>query len=196
MGCPDWPKCFGQWLPPLSLSQLPADIDPSTFNATLAWIEWTNRLVGMTVGFLILGVAILALRYYREQPGVLYPSLFAALLVAFQGWQGSVVVASELKPLIVSVHLVLALLIVCLLIYAVLRSYQRSSAVPGSKRAVPKQMGRLSKILWFGIIGQIILGSQVRQVIESASAKFPNAIGLELLELAGAIKDGHTISVF
>ena len=44
MGCPDWPKCFGRWIPPISVEQLPTHIDPAQFNFVLAWIEYCNRL--------------------------------------------------------------------------------------------------------------------------------------------------------
>ena len=54
MGCPDWPKCFGRWIPPTSLSQIPDYIDPAKFNIVLAWIEYLNRLFGVLVGFSIL----------------------------------------------------------------------------------------------------------------------------------------------
>ena len=54
MGCPDWPKCFGRWIPPTSLSQLPDYIDPEKFNLVLAWVEYLNRLFGALVGLIIL----------------------------------------------------------------------------------------------------------------------------------------------
>ena len=66
LGCPDWPKCFGRWIPPISARQLPIDIDPSLFNFTLAWIEYINRMIGVFVGLSILLTAILALRYFRN----------------------------------------------------------------------------------------------------------------------------------
>ena len=44
MGCPDWPKCFGRWIPPTSIEQIPAHIDPTAFNIVLAWIECSRNV--------------------------------------------------------------------------------------------------------------------------------------------------------
>ena len=192
LGCPDWPRCFGRWWPPTSIDQLPPGIDPATFNVTLAWIEYVNRLVGMTVGFLILGVAILAIRHYRREPRVLIPSLLSAVLVAIQGWQGSQVISSELEPYIVTIHMVLALVIVSLLIYAILESYATSD----SRQTVfdiPRHSRLLVIGLWCVTLVQIISGSQVRQSLEHSAAAHPDWTGEQLFSVVGAVNDLHLI---
>ena len=52
MGCPDWPKCFGSWVPPLNASDLPADVERYLRKQDIyhAWsgfhsgLEYVNRL--------------------------------------------------------------------------------------------------------------------------------------------------------
>ena len=39
LGCPDWPRCFGSWIPPASVEALPPEFDPIQFNPTLMWTE-------------------------------------------------------------------------------------------------------------------------------------------------------------
>ncbi len=61
MGCPDWPKCFGMWIPPTDASQLPADFESylskqdidHSFNVYHTWIEYINRLLGAILGVFI-----------------------------------------------------------------------------------------------------------------------------------------------
>ena len=66
MGCPDWPRCFGSWIPPASAAELPPQFDRSLFNPTLMWTEYLNRLLGVTVGFLILATVVSGWRHHRR----------------------------------------------------------------------------------------------------------------------------------
>lgn len=122
LGCPDWPRCFGSWIPPASAAALPPEFDPAQFNPTLMWTEYLNRLLGVTVGFAILAATVSAWRHHRRQPRILWPVVAAVLLTGFQGWLGGRVVANELAAWIVTVHMLVALVIVSLLLVAVLES--------------------------------------------------------------------------
>jgi cytochrome c oxidase assembly protein subunit 15 len=123
LGCPDWPRCFGSWIPPASAAALPPGFDVSQFNPTLMWTEYLNRLLGVTVGFLIFATAISAWRNHRHQPRILWPTIAAFLLVGFEGWLGGRVVAHGLEPWIVTAHLIVAIIIVQLLLYATFEAF-------------------------------------------------------------------------
>jgi len=190
LGCPDWPKCFGSWIPPLSQAQLPAGFNPNTFNFTLAWIEYINRLIGMVVGLLILALAIMAVIHFRNYKKILVPSILAGLLVAVQGWYGSVVVATKLQPETVSVHLVLALFIVSLLIYVTQSISYLDVANIKSKFPLKSSM----IILWILTLTQIILGTQVRSSIEILLNRFPLMFESEILTQIGLINYIHSVT--
>ena len=191
LGCPDWPKCFGRWIPPLHVSQLPAGFDPASFNFALAWIEYINRLIGMTLGIFIVITMILALVHFRHILRVWLPSVLAALLVAFQGWQGSRVVASELDPSTVTMHMVLAFIIISLLLYVYLQvHYMQFQASVGTAR-YPRGMDWAVLALWIFTITQVLLGTQVRGAIELAQRQFPLYRAVQWLDNAGALDDIH-----
>src|SRR6185295_354260 len=124
LGCPDWPRCFGSWIPPASAADLPPQFDRSLFNPTLMWTEYLNRLLGVAVGFLILATVVSAWRHHRRDPRILWSAIVALLLTGFQGWLGGRVVAHELAAWIVTAHLLVAIVIVALLIYATVSAFE------------------------------------------------------------------------
>ena len=134
LGCPDWPRCFGGWVPPASAAALPPQFDPSQFNPTLMWTEYLNRLLGVTVGFLIFATAISAWRHHRRDPRILWTTIGAFLLTGFQGWLGGRVVAHELAAWIVTVHMIVALVIVQMLLYVTVRAMPLGGK-PGGRRS-------------------------------------------------------------
>jgi heme a synthase len=193
LGCPDWPTCFGRWMPPVMLSQLPADIDPNTFNFALAWIEYLNRLFGMLLGLLVVITAVLALVHYRKVMRILVPTLLAALCVAFAGWQGGKVVTSHLEPLSVSFHLMVALAIVTLLTYVTQQAIYLSKGLSAAAGVQKDKTHIWIALLWLVAIVQILLGTQVRASLEVLASAFPLASDLEIISKSGAEKYFHMV---
>ena len=108
LGCPDWPLCHGQILPPLGDSK--------------AWIEWVHRGLAVLIGFEILGLAILAWLDHRDRRSLLWPSVAAVGLVGFQAWLGRETVRLGNSGESVTAHLASAMLLVALLVYITVRA--------------------------------------------------------------------------
>src|SRR6478752_3727405 len=132
MGCPDWPKCFGRWVPPTEESQLPtnwkekySDVHTgyiAVFNPVETWIEYGNRLLGALIGVFTLVVAILSLAYRKVDPAMMLLSFLSLLIVILEGVVGKMVVDHNLDPSFVSFHFYGSIVIILLMIYIVARS--------------------------------------------------------------------------
>jgi cytochrome c oxidase assembly protein subunit 15 len=170
LGCPDWPRCFGSWIPPASAAGVPAEFDASQFNPTLMWTEYLNRVLGVAVGFLILATLVSAIRHHRRERRILWPTLAAFLLVGFQGWLGGVVVERELAAWVVTLHLLVALVIVSLLLYATV--YAFFAGFGGLPDATARRRLVVGTALLIAItLVQVTLGAQVRGGIDDAMAR-------------------------
>ena len=131
------------------------------------WIEYLNRLLGVTVGFLIFATAISAWRHHRHQPRILWTTIAAFLLVGYEGWLGGRVVAHELAPWIVTAHLIVAIIIVQLLLYATFEAFQGAQAphaVHGTAAATKYAIGALIVLT----LVQAGFGTQVRGHVDTA----------------------------
>jgi cytochrome c oxidase assembly protein subunit 15 len=184
MGCPDWPKCFGTWIPPTDISQLPANYKEIfgeklkgevKFNALKTWIEYVNRLLGVSIGLFIFGTFIASFfAFWKKDRAIVWLSFAAFILVGVEGWLGSKVVSSELHPVMITLHMILSMVIVFILLYAVARSY--NSVVVIESVAEASSLSFLLTAIILLTLGQIILGTQVREIIDSVSANMGTAL--------------------
>ena len=165
LGCPDWPKCFGTWIPPTSLADLPAAFDASQFNVVKTWTEYINRLIGVIIGFLITATFLLSFRYRRTKPSIFYSSLAAFLLVLFQAWLGGQVVKSGLSHYMITLHMILALVIMNVLLYATFRATREFVHI-SLDASHKKTIFRVGLVLLVFTMIQLVLGTQVREEID------------------------------
>lgn len=216
MGCPDWPKCFGQWIPPTEASQLPPNYKEvytaqrvaknqklaqklqrlgfaqvagsifahptqyieTDFNPVKTWIEYVNRLLGALIGIFVFLTVVSALPLLRHDRSIFWLALASFLLTGVQGYLGSLVVSTNLLPVMVTVHMALALVIVALLLYAVDRARWGSrrhslEVAKGEDTIIGRPNAAVQGWLWMALLltfWQIILGTQVRERVDIVSA--------------------------
>ncbi|MDI9860308.1 COX15/CtaA family protein [Flectobacillus roseus] len=177
MGCPDWPKCFGMWVPPTEVSQLPPNYQEIyaeklhgevEFNPVKTWIEYVNRLVGAFTGIVVFGVFLASFSYRKRDKSLIYLSFLAVVLIGANAALGKFVVDSFLKPGVVTAHMLLAILVVFVLLYSIARGW---SEVTETEKVTNKSL--LSKILTLLLIlstAQVLIGTQVREAIDKIIA--------------------------
>jgi cytochrome c oxidase assembly protein subunit 15 len=123
LGCPDWPGCYGTSNPFHALSEIQQAenaLPSGPVTVIKAWIEMIHRYLAMTVGALILLQVAIAINKMKSLGrGPLLGSLGLLLLVCIQGAFGAWTVTLKLQPIIVTIHLMLALvLLASLTLYA------------------------------------------------------------------------------
>ena len=198
MGCPDWPKCFGQWVPPSSVDQLPADykeqfasirdkknqkfgrylsaigmnetadrilndksiLVEADFNPLKTRIEYLNRLVGVIIGFMIIAVFIRSIPLLKTHPFLGWLSLATLIAVIIQGWFGSIVVSTNLTSWTITIHMLLAIVIVAMLILLMHKSGPHQEIIASGRVKL------LLGVCMFLLLTQIILGTEVRGAID------------------------------
>jgi cytochrome c oxidase assembly protein subunit 15 len=134
------------------------------FNVVKAWIEYVNRLVGVAIGLFITALFWKSIRLRKDYPSIFFYSFAVLIAVILQGWFGSIVVSTNLTTWTVTVHMLLALLIVGLLVYLLrLSEGSRNYGAPAGMKWV-----LIACIVTLLI--QIFLGTQVRESIDRVAA--------------------------
>ncbi|MYB41809.1 MAG: heme A synthase [Chloroflexi bacterium] len=100
LGCPDWPLCHGQLIPPAERTAI---------------IEYTHRTAAAIVGLLVIVTAAVTLRLRRRDRALRNLAIASLPLLALQAWLGKVTVERELPAEIVTLHLSGALLLLAVL---------------------------------------------------------------------------------
>lgn len=131
------------------------------FNAGKTWTEYVNRLVGFVAGNLVLITLIWVVLKYRSNRKLVWLSLLNLILMGFEAWFGSIVVATNLVPWTITIHMFMALIIVIIQVRIIRIARNRTYTISFSK--LFKYLYYTSLTLTFV---QIVLGSQVRQQVD------------------------------
>ena len=181
LGCPDWPGCYGVSNPFHALGEIQqaeTAMPSGPVTVIKAWIEMIHRYLAMTVGALILiqvATAFSKMKSLGKMP--FWGGLGLLFLVCVQGAFGAWTVTLKLQPIIVTMHLMLALiLLACLTAYAQQAWEQSTSSIHTLRiRPLPAQLLLIAFVV---LAIQIFLGAWVStNYAVLACPDFPTCLG-------------------
>jgi len=176
MGCPDWPRCFGRIIPPTNESELPPDYQEKykdhgyatmKFNVVKTWIEYFNRLLGALTGLVVMAFFISSFAIKNTHKNITALSGLVLLLVIIEGLIGKYVVSTNLKPVMVSIHMWGSIVIILLLIYTIAKSRREELEQEEVKDA--EKLSKFNLVLIALTVVQVFLGTMVRQEVDVIS---------------------------
>ncbi|MDN3585462.1 COX15/CtaA family protein [Pedobacter aquatilis] len=138
---------------------------PEEFNPAKTWTEYINRLAGALAGIFLLLTVICSLVYKKTAKRIIVLSIVNILVVGYQAWLGSIVVSTNLAQWVVTVHMLLALVILAISIY----TYSYAKQLHKEPSVIMYRIAWLKGFLFFTLavsIAQIILGTEVREAID------------------------------
>ncbi len=176
LGCPDWPGCYGQLVPPQSSDAL--DKANNAFPGLVvetakAWKEMGHRYMAATLGGLVLLLWLMAWWRQQRKWSAVTQSTLLLLLIVFQALLGMLTVTSKVMPPIVLGHLLAGLATLVLLQWLYLDSQRKLIDGP-----------RYNGLKWWAngallvLIVQIILGGWTSTNYAAlACPDFPTCLG-------------------
>ncbi len=175
MGCPDWPKCFGQYIPPTDISQLPPDykeifkVEGKTiadFEAFKTWVEYINRLLGALLGLVALGAVVCSFAYWKSNKRLIGLAVLSLVLIMLAAWLGAKVVYSNLEVSSITIHMMVSFAIITSITFTIL--YER--AVNIANPVTIKVSHTIRNLFWLVIglfVFQVLMGTQVREEVDT-----------------------------
>ena len=130
----------------------------------------------------------MSFRYWNTKRKIVFLSGMTVFLMGFQAWLGATVVFSVLQPVQITIHMLMALVILALMVYLI-------SEVPDSfseKHIIfDKRLNQFIKIAIVLSLIQITLGTQVRQLIDEIASSLYHMQRNLWVDLAGTTFKVH-----
>ena len=141
LGCPDWPLCYGQIIPPFSVPTM---------------IEYSHRLSASVLGLFVAATTTLAWLNLRGNPVALWSAVAALFLVIVAAVLGGVTVLTELEWWVVLFHLGIAELLLACLIVAAISGWNGNRASDSPAILIPRPSAT-TKLSIAAVVGAFIL---------------------------------------